>query len=225
MTNTVARLRVGNKTFETMVNLENAIKMRKGMPVSVNEIIADNAIYYEVKKGLRAANDELMKAFATTEFNAIVEKMVKKGEIETTQEFRDEALETKKKQIVEFYLRNAVDARTNRPYTPDMIKSAIESAGVKIDNQPIERQIPSITQGLQKIIPIKISVKKILIKIPALHTGKVYGLLQDYKEKEEWLGDGSLQCILNIPVGLQSEFYDKLNAVTHGSAITQEVKE
>ena len=50
-------------------------------------------------------------------------------------------------------------------------------------------------------------------------------MLQEYKEKEEWLGNGDLSVVLNIPIGLQMEFYDKLNSVTHGSAMTEEVKE
>ena len=58
-----------------------------------------------------------------------------------------------------------------------------------------------------------------------MHTGKAYGLLAEYKEKEEWLSNGDLQITLNIPVGIQMEFYDKLNSITHGSAITEEINE
>ena len=30
---------------------------------------------------------------------------------------------------------------------------------------------------------------------------------------------------VNVPLGLQSEFYDKLNAITHGAALSEEIKE
>ena len=70
-----------------------------------------------------------------------------------------------------------------------------------------------------------IETKKIKIKIPVEHTGKVYGLINEYKEKEDWHSDGSLEVVLNIPVGMLMDFYDKLNSITHGSAITSEVKE
>jgi len=46
-----------------------------------------------------------------------------------------------------------------------------------------------------------------MIKIPAEHTGKVYGLVQEYKEKENWLSNGDLEVVVNIPVGLQEDFY------------------
>ncbi len=225
MTDTIARLRSGSKIFETMVDLDNAMKLKKGEVVSVSDVIRDNVVWTDLKKGMKAGDDDLKKAFGTTDFNSVVEQIVKKGNIEVTQEYRDEALETKKKQIIDFLVRNAVDARTNNPFTPDMIDSAIQQTGVKIENQPVERQISKVIETLKKAIPIKIETKKILVKIPAEHTGKIYGLLQEYKEKENWLQDGSLEVVLNIPVGLQSEFYDKLNGVTHGSAITKEMKE
>ena len=225
MTDTVARLRSGSKIFETMVDLDSAMKLKKGEDVDINEVIRDNVIWSDLKKGMKAGNDDLKEAFKTTDFNKIVEKIVEKGNLEVTQEYRDEELEKRKKQVIDFLVRNAVDARTNRPFTPDSISSAIEQAGVKIENQAIDKQIGNITEALKKIVPIKIETKKILVRIPAEHTGKVYGLIQEYKEKENWLGNGDLEVVLNIPVGLQSEFYDKLNSVTHGSAITKELKE
>ena len=44
-------------------------------------------------------------------------------------------------------------------------------------------------------------------------------------QKETWLNNGDLQVMAEIPSGLQSSFYDKLNSITHGSAITEEIKE
>ena len=95
---------------------------------------------------------------------------------------------------------------------------------MNIQNVPIEKQIPEIVEKLRKIIPLKIETKKLRIKIPSVHTGKVYGLIQEYKESEDWLANGDLEVVLNIPVGIQMEFYDKLNGVTHGSATSEEMK-
>ena len=111
------------------------------------------------------------------------------------------------------------------PHSEKRIEEAIEQSGVKIENKPIEQQISSIVSKLKEVLPIKLETKKLKITVPAIHTGKVYGLLQDYKEKEEWLSNGDLSCIINLPAGLQMEFYDKLNSITHGSAIVEEIKE
>ena len=91
-------------------------------------------------------------------------------------------------------------------------------------NRPVDQQINKIIELLKPILPIKIETKKIKITLPAIYTGKAYGLFNEYKEKEDWLNNGDLQVTINLPVGLQMEFYDKLNAITHGAALSQEVK-
>jgi ribosome maturation protein SDO1 len=225
MVDTLARLRVGKLDFETMVDLDSAMKLKKGQPVNITDVIKDNAIYTDQKKGMKAGKDELMLSFGTTEISKVVERIVKKGDIEVTKEFRDEALENRRKQVVEFLVKNGVNAQNNRPFTPDMIESALKQAGAKIENQPVDRQIKNVIESLKKVIPIKLETKKIRIKIPPEHTGKVYGLIQEYKEKEDWLSNGALEVVLNIPQGILMDFYDKLNSITHGSAITSEIKE
>ena len=78
---------------------------------------------------------------------------------------------------------------------------------------------------LKEILPIKIETKKIKLTIPAKYTGQVYGMLHEYKEKEEWLSNGNLQAVLNIPAGLLMDFYDKINSATHGAIQSEELKE
>ncbi len=224
MTDTIARLRIGKMTFETMVDMDSAMKLKKGEEVNINDVIRDNEIWTNLKQGMRPGKDELENAFGTTDVATIVEKIAKKGEIEVSQEFRDEAVEQKRKQIIDFLVRNAIDSRTGRPFTPEMVGDSLKQAGAKIDKQPIEKQIKGIMESLTKIIPIKIETKKVKVIVPAMHTGKAYGIVQEYKETENWLGNGDLELILNIPIGVQMDFYDKLNSVTHGSAVTEEMK-
>lgn len=224
MTDTIVRLRSGKLTFETVVDLENTLKLKKGEKVDMANVIRDNEVYLDQKKGMRAGSAELKNVFGTTEFQKIVEQIIKKGNLEITQEFREEALEARKKQVIDFLSKNSVDSRTGRSFTSDILERAIREAGIRIENQPVERQISSIVEKLRVIIPIKIETKKIKIKIPASYAGKTYGLIKDYKEKEEWLANGDLEVFLNIPSGLQMEFYDKLNAITHGSTVSEEIK-
>lgn len=225
MGDTIAKLRSGKLFFETMVDLDNAMKLRKGEDVSMGDVIRDNAIYTNLGQGMKAGAAEMEQAFGTSEFEKCVEQIVKKGIIEVSQEFRDEALENRRKQVVDFLVRNAVDAQSGRPFTPDTIENALKDSGAKIENKNVDQQINGIVDSLKKVLALKIETKKLKVTIPAMHTGKAYGIVSEYKEREEWLGNGDLQITLNIPVGIQMEFYDKLNGVTHGSAITEEIKE
>ena len=225
MTDTLVRLRSGKLIFETMVDLDNAMKLKRGDDIDISEVIRDNSIYTDQKKGMKAGNSELEIAFNTTDFNEIVRKLILKGQVEVTKEFRDEKLENRRKQVVDFLVRNSIDSRTGRPFTPETIENALKEGGAKIEDKSVEKQMKGIVESLSKVVPIKIETKKIKIVVPAIHTGKIYGLIQDYKEKEEWLGNGDLQAVLNIPVGLQMDFYDKLNSETHGSVLTEEIRE
>ena len=83
--------------------------------------------------------------------------------------------------------------------------------------------MPELIHKLKEIIPIKIETKRIKVTIPARYTGQVYSVINEYKENEEWLSNGDLQVILNIPSGLIIDFYEKLNSVTHGAAQSQEI--
>ncbi len=221
---TLARIKLNNKHFEISVDLDLAIKLRKGENVNLQSILLVNTIFTNVKDGSRANSADLTAAFGTTDVFAIADRIIKRGEIQLPQEYRDEQQDNKKKQIIDFFVRNAVDARNGRPFTPQTIENSLSQAGVNIANAPIETQVPAITEKLQKILPLKIELKRLAITIQAAQTGKAYGLLNQYKEKEEWLPNGDLKVIVKIPVGLQSEFYDKLNAITHGSALTEEIK-
>jgi len=223
MANTTARIKKTGKNFEIIVDLDDALKFKKGLSEFIQA--ETEFIFKDIKKGEKASEKELKDAFGTTDVNEIVKKIVKEGEIQTTQEYRDAEQEKRFKQVVDFLTRNAYDPQTGRPHTAERIKNALEQANVNIKNTSIENQISEILEKISSLIPIKIETKKVKIKIPALHTGKAYGVVATYKTSENWLNDGSLEVIVEVPSGMIMDFYDKLNGVTHGSAITQEIKE
>lgn len=222
--NTIARIRQGKKHFEIIVDLDKALDFRKGINSS-QDFLEVEKVFTDSKKGMAASGSDLKEAFGTEEINEIAEKIVKKGEVVLHQEHRDEEKDKKFKQIVDFLSSNAIDPKTQNPITPERIKSALKESNVIIKNTPMESQIKDILLELSKIIPIKIEMKKIKLTIPAVYTGKVYGLINQYKEKENWLSDGTSEVIVSVPSGIIINFYDKLNSATQGSILTEEVKE
>mgnify|MGYP001599223373 FL=1 len=222
MTNTIARIKKTGKNFEIIVDMDNALKFRKGLS---NFIEAEgDKIFTDSKKGLAASNSDLMQAFGTNDLGAIAQIIVKKGEVLVTQEHRDEEKDKKIKQVIDFIVTNSVD-QNGRPYTPQKIETALEQAHVNIKNVPVDAQIRDIIASLSVVMPIRLETKKIKITIPAIHTGKAYSIVTQHKEDEKWLNDGSLEIVVSVPAGTLMDFYDKLNGVTHGSALTEEIKE
>ncbi|MFH1608350.1 MAG: ribosome assembly factor SBDS, partial [archaeon] len=175
MTNTLARIKQAGKNFEMIVDMDEALKFKKG---EVDFIEAEgDKIFTDSKKGFVASNSDLQSAFGTTDVNEIVSKIVKSGEVQTTQEQRSSEQEQKFKQVVNFIVTNAVDPQTGNPHTAERIRNALKEAHVNVKNAPIENQIKEIISEVGKIIPIKIETKKVKITVPAIHTGKVYGVI------------------------------------------------
>lgn len=225
MPQTTARIKKQGKNFEIIVDLDKAVKFKKGESKS-NDFLEADVVFSDSKKGMKSPEKELTQAFGTTDVNAIAEKIVKEGEILLTQEYRDEERDKRMKQIVDYLANSSSDPKTGKPHTPERIKNALEQAHVNIKNIPVEEQAKEIIEKISAILPIKLETKRIKIQVPAIYTGKVYGLVSSYKEKEKWLDNGDLELVASIPSGTALfSFYDKLNSATHGSAITQEIEE
>jgi len=224
MTNVTARIKKEGKTFEIQVDLDKALAFRKTGQGSIENIAETAAVFSDLKKGIRVPEAELKSAFGTTETIKISEIIITKGEIMLPTEYKAKMRDEKKKQIITWLAQNALDPRTGAPHTPSRIESAIDESGVKIEeNRSAEEQAMDVIKVIQKILPIKIEKKKLMVKIPPQFTGKAYGVVKGFLLKEEWLGDGSLQCTIELPAGMQMGFFDKLNAVTHGEAFTKEI--
>ena len=222
MANVEARIKAKGKQYEISVDVDEALKVKSGEG-DVTKALNSNAIYYDLNKGTVASQSDLKNAFGTIELYEVAKKIMTSGEIQKPQEYRDAEKEAKIKQVVDLILRNAVDQNGN-PYTGERIKRAIEEVHYNFDKRPAEQQMYGVVHKLKNIIPIKIETKKIRLVIPARFTGQVYGFLKDFKEKEEWLSNGDLEVIVNLPSGMQLDFYDKLNSITHGAVVSEELK-
>lgn len=223
MPNVEARLKVKGKHYEIMVDLDEALKIKKGTG-NIQSALQSPSVYHDVKKATAAPQKDLLEAFATTDIYEIAKKIILSGEVQKTQEYRDEEREKKIKQVLNLILKNATDQH-GRPYTEERLRNAMKEVHHNFDNRPPEQQMQEVLEKLKTIIPIKIEVKKVQLQIPAQYTGHVYGIINEYKQEEEWLANGNLRVVLKIPAGLILDFYDKINSITHGAVQSQELKD
>lgn len=221
MARTTARINRSGKHFEILVDADDALKFKKGEDPNIEA--EGDFVFRDSKKGEKASESELEEAFGTTEPNEIAKSIVKEGELLLTEEQRDAEQEQKIKQVVDFLSKNAVDPRSGNPHTPERIRNALDEANVKVKKGPIESQINDIIDQVSEVLPLKVETKRVKVTIPAIHTGKAYGVVNQYKEEENWLSDGSLEVIVNVPAGVIMDFYDKLNSVTQGSALSEDL--
>ncbi len=222
-----ARLEKGGETFEILVQPGAVEKIRAGEEVDLVENLAVDAIFRDVKKGLRASEDKMKELFGTIDPVKVAEIIIKTGEVHLSTEQRRALQELKRKRIVSYIAANAVNPQTGTPHPPQRIELALEEAKVHIDPiKPVEDQVARVLEVLRPMLPISMEKVKLAVKLPASQAGKAYGEIRSHGTivREEWQVDGSWIGVVEIPAGLQGEFLDRLNDRTHGNVETKIVK-
>jgi len=215
----IARLTKGGKRFEVVVDVDKAWRLREGEKVDIREVVESPHVYYDARKGLKASPEDLRALFGTDDVIRVAEIIIRQGELQLTAEQRRELIEMKKRQIIEFLSRNAVDPRTNAPIPPKRIEIALEEVGFPIDPfRPVEVQVQEAIKALSKVLPLKIAKSLVAVRIPPQYAGKAYGLLSKMGKvvRSEYASDGALIAELEVPAGLVEGLIAQVNALTKG---------
>jgi len=215
----MARLDSHGERFEILVDPKQAALVRQGQPVNIEDVVAALNVFGNTSKATRASDESLMKVFQTTDFETVARKIIIKGEIHLTADQRKQMIEEKRRQVVTFIARNAVNPQTGHPHPPTRIEMAMEEARVNIDPfKHLDELVKETVKALRPILPIRFEELRLAIKIPPDFAAKAYGDIAaaSTMEKDEWLKDGSWVCVVRIPAGIQGEFYDLINKLSKG---------
>lgn len=219
----LARLEKAGDKFELIVDSKLAYEYKTGAKKDLNNVLVSEEVFKDARKGDRQTSTALQKAFGTTDVFKIAEIIFRDGEVQLTTDQRRKLLEEKRLKVINWIARNCVNPRDKLPHPPQRIESAMEQAKVHVDAfKPAEEQVAAIIDKIREIIPISLEKVRVAIKVPALHAAKAYGTIKEYGiQREEWANDGSLMCVVEIPAGVQSELYERLNRLTSGQIQTK----
>ena len=223
----IARWETGGSRFEVLVDPAAVQDLKDGKNVDLTDKLALDQVFKDAKRGDKISEEHLEKTFHTRNLAAIAKQIVLKGEVQVTTEQRHQLQAAKLKQIVATIARNAMNPQTGAPHPPSRIEAAMNEAKVHIDPfRPVDVQVQEVIAKLRPLLPIRLDVVKVRVKLPAQHYPRVIGDLKGLGRlmDEQWLGDGSWSGVLEIPAGVQTELYEKLNARTKGAAETALVK-
>jgi ribosome maturation protein SDO1 len=222
-----ARLKTHGAVFEVLVDPEGALSYRQGDEVDVENILAAEDIFENASRGDRSAEEDLVRAFETTDVVTIAAKIIKKGEIQLTAEQRKRIIENKRRQVVSLIAQNAINPQTGTPHPPTRIERAMEEARVNIDpTKSVEEMVNITMKAIRPIIPIRFEEVDVAVKIPPAYAPKAYGEIATFGklQKEQWQNDGSWIGVVRLPAGLQNEFYSLVNRLSKGDAETKLLK-
>ncbi len=223
----IARLKAQGQNFEILVDCNNALALREGKSVDMHDILAAMRIFSDAKKGLEASEHAMKQIFDTIDVEEVAKAIIKKGEIQLTQEYRENLREEKRKQIVATIHRNGVDPKTHLPHPVQRIENAFIEAKVHVDEfRPVQEQIQEALKKLRPILPIKFELKEIALKIPPEFAPKCYSTVKAFSTilKEDWQSNGYWIAVVELPGGMENDLYDKLNSICHGNVESKILK-
>jgi ribosome maturation protein SDO1 len=223
----VARLSVHGEHFEVLVDPDLAWRLKSGKEVDYKALMISETVYKDAGKGEKASEESIKKNFGTIDSKAVVEAIIKKGELQLTTDQRRKMVENKRKQIVAFIAKNCIDPQSGAPHPPMRIENAMENVRINVDPfRSVEEQAQEVIKALRVTLPLKVSQVAIMVKISKEYASRVnsYVTKTGNVTKSEWLPDGSWHGETIIPAGMQQSLIDRLNELTRGNVEINVIK-
>jgi len=224
---TLARLTVEGEHFEILVKPDAALLFKQGQVSDIMKILVSDEIYTDSAKAERASESKLKKAFNTGDVYKVAETILRRGELQLTTEQRRELVEVKRKQIINFIVRNCIDPRTGTPHPPLRIEQALSQIRLVIDPfKSGDEQAREAIDQLRPILPLRIENLRIAVKIPPEYAPRAIGAAKEFGSlsREEWQRDGSWIAVVEMPAGLHTSFLERIGKITQGNYETRILK-
>ncbi len=223
----IARLESFGERFEILVDPDLSAEFKKDPSMGLEEVLAVQEIFKDAKKGDKASEEAMLKVFETVDSLEVASAIIQKGQIQLTAQQRREMLEEKYKKIVNKIARESINPQNGLPHPTRRIEKAMEEAKVHIDPfKPVDEQVQLVLKAIRVKIPIRFEKVKMAIKLPGEVAGSSYSDISKFGKilKEEWQQDGSWIAVVEIPGGLQDNFYQKMSQLTGGELEARVIK-
>src|SRR5215472_12030047 len=108
---TTVRITISGDHYEILVNPDSALAFKQGKNVEPSTVIAADEVYSDARKGLRASSEKLKLNFGTDDHAKAALEVLRRGELNLTQEQRKRLTDEKRKAIIAAISKNFVDPR------------------------------------------------------------------------------------------------------------------
>jgi len=208
----VARLEKGGKRYEILVDPELVDQFKLDpSSVSLDDLLATDEIWHDVKGGERPTEDKIQSTFGTTELLDCVINILSKGSIQLTTVQRRQMIADKRQQIITEISRTAIDPRSKAPHPATRIELALDELRWNPDPfLSVERQIKDAITALRPVIPLSFETIKLAFRVSGSAYGSVQREVRSDVIKEEWLSNGDWAFVVEIPAGMKGEYLSKV---------------
>src|SRR5580658_5605778 len=130
---TSVRMTIEGDRYEILVYPDPALNYKMGKQVDPSQVLAIDEVFSDSSRCERASADKLKKYFKTEDHAKAALEVLKRGELQLTQEQRMRLTEEKRRQVVTIIAKNYVDPKTHLPHPPVRVEQAMQEARVSID--------------------------------------------------------------------------------------------
>lgn len=193
----IVRLKRGKETFEVLTFEGAVTKYRQNDMKKLEDVLASgDVIFTDVKKGKQASKEQLAVAFGDVERHAMLEMLVKKGEVQVSAGERKDKLEAKRAEIVAHIHKTFVDPARGGPVPVTRIDNALNQLKPRIDpDVAADRQVGAMLPKLTQILPLRKggAVVTGTIKVPSKWIGSAGSVVRKHGTvtEEEFGADGA----------------------------------
>jgi ribosome maturation protein SDO1 len=212
----IARLKKNGEDYEIIIDSEAALKFRRGEN-NISDVLLVDKIFKDARTGDLAG--DLIESFGTNDILVIADEIIKKGEIQLSEEYRHKIVEQKRNQVLEEVSSKASDPQTHYPIPRQRVELGMEKTGYKIRfDKTVNEQAKELMDELKKVMPISFADLTVIITSPAQFMGQVFSLVKKGAEVigQDYLPDGSLSITAKLSAGYLNELRDKLKSLSHG---------
>ncbi|EIN13151.1 Shwachman-Bodian-diamond syndrome protein [Punctularia strigosozonata HHB-11173 SS5] len=196
----IVRLKKGGKRFEIACYKNKVQEWRNGVEKNLDDVLQIGNIFVNVSKGEVAKNNDLQKAFGTTDRDEIVKQILQKGEVQVGEKEREHDLSSLRREIATLVAEKCVDPTTQRPYPSGIIEKAMTEAGFSVkQDKSAKSQVGACLKAIQagSALPIQRARMRVRVSVPAKEAGEGEGSLKskvlegaEKVESEETGADG-----------------------------------
>lgn len=171
----VVRLKSHGIRFEVACFKNKILNYRDGVETNIDEVLQARTVFSNVSKGHIAKQDDIKKAFGTTDIDIVCKKILDKGELQVSEREREATLDNMVKDISGLVSERVTNPITGLPLTTTMIETSLKKIGFSVKmGQPPKKQALKAIEKLCNAFPDYIARAQMRIKIL---------MKADYKEK------------------------------------------
>ena len=152
----VVRLKKAGVRFEIACYKNTVVAWRDKFERDIDNVLQTTQVYNNVSKGIFAKEEDLLKAFGTTDEAKICALILEAGELQVSEKERKQNFENIFRDAVTVLVDKCVNPETNRPYPPGMIERALKEIHFSVDPmKSAKQQALAALPKLQTVFPIK----------------------------------------------------------------------